>query len=53
MKDTITALLIIFIALKLIDLQNIGVLDAIILVLAAVLIIISLLQHLKKGRGRK
>jgi len=48
LNTTITTLLIIFISLKLIDFNNLGILDVIILVLLAAYIIVSLLTWRKQ-----
>nr|DAZ28481.1 MAG TPA: hypothetical protein [Caudoviricetes sp.] len=53
MKDTITTLLIVFISLKLMDFNNLGILDYIILFLTIFLLIISILKYFKKGGHSK
>lgn len=50
MKDATTTLLIIFIVLKLIDFNNMSILDYLILISAAVFIVLSALTHIRKGR---
>jgi len=52
MKDILTTLLIIFITLKLIDFHNLGILDVIIMILVIILLCLTAIQHIKKGRNR-
>ena len=48
-KDTIEVLLIVFITLKIVNFNNMQVLDYILLVIVAVYIILELVERIRKG----